>query len=305
MKSKEKILAARTESSTPVDEVIATVKSKQNGDGFSLKKDIQLKILTESEKLRDKEESKRLWSKYSSKNKPAQLRDQLIRRYTYLVKWVIGRFPNIETADFDRDDLLGYGCIGLIEAVDRYNPQQACSFETFAVNRIRGEILDFLRSRDFLSRTTRTRVKRYQVAFAKLESQLGRAPTKVELQQALNITAEELRTVLSHANANIYSLDAAESTKPFEDTKASLVDNLKYEGPSQEDHTESVILKEKLSKAINTLAPRDRLVVALYHYQKLTFKEIGEVLGVSESRASQLHMKVLQKLRVIMKDFDH
>lgn len=291
--------------STVSSEIITSLKPKHSPESLSFKKDLQLKTLTESEKLRDKEESKRMWGKYSSKNKPAQMREQLIRRYSYLVKWVIGRFPNIETADFDKDDLLGYGCIGLIEAVDRYNPQQACSFETFAVNRIRGEVLDFLRSRDFLSRTTRTRVKRYQAAYAKLESQLGRTPTSEEIKLALNVSEEEFRTILSHANANIYSLDAAETTKPFEETKNSLVDSLAYEGPTQEDHADRSFLKEKLSKAINTLVPRDRVVVALYHYQKLTFKEIGEVLGISESRASQLHMKILQKLKVIMKDFDH
>ena len=303
MKSKDKVIESKQ--TKDKQGVITSVKSERKSESLSFAKDIQLKTLTESEKLRDKEESKRLWSKYTSKNKPAHLRDQLIKRYSYLVKWVIGRFPNIETADFDRDDLLGYGCIGLIEAVDRYNPQQACSFETFAVNRIRGEILDFLRSRDFLSRTSRTRVKRYQAAYAQLESQLGRAPKKEELMHALNISEEELRNIVNHSNANIYSLDTADAAKPFEETRTSLVDNLVYNGPSQEDHADRVILKEKLTKAIDTLAPRDRLVVALYHYQKLTFKEIGEVLGVSESRASQLHMKILQKLKVIMKDFEH
>lgn len=305
MKAKEELLETKININDELvgkSDLITTTK-EPSSQGMSFKKDLQLKTMTESEKLRDKEESKRLWSKYTSKNKPARLRDQLIKRYSYLVKWVVGRFPNIETSDFDRDDLLGYGCIGLIEAVDRYNPQQACSFETFAVNRIRGEVLDFLRSRDFLSRTTRTRVKRYQAAFAKLESQLGRTPTKDELMQALNINEEELRAILNNANSVIYSLDSSESTKPFEDTKTSIVDNLSYEGPTQEDHVDRVILRDKLAKAIDSLPKRDRLVVALYHYQKLTFREIGDVLDVSESRASQLHAKALQKLRVIMKDF--
>ena len=290
---------------TNTEDVIVSAKPKRDAESITNINDLQLRRRTEAEKLRDKEESKRLWSKYTSKNKPLALRDQLIRRYSYLVKWVIGRFPNIETADFDKDDLLGYGCIGLIEAIDRYNPQQECSFETFAINRIRGEILDFLRSRDFLSRTTRTRVKRYQAAYAQLEAQLGRAPTNEEMMKSLNVSKSELRTILNHANAQVFSLDASEATKPFEDSRSTMVDSLVYEGMSQEDYAERTILKDKLTKAIDTLAPRDRLVVALYHYQKLTFKEIGEVLGVSESRASQLHMKVLQKLRVIMKDFDY
>lgn len=276
--------------------LIATARKnrREQTDGLS----------AEATKLKNKEENRRLWNQYSAKNKPLKLREQLIKRYAYVVKWVIGRFPNLETADFDKEDLLGYGTIGLIEAIDRFNPQQKCSFETFAINRVRGEILDFLRARDFLSRTGRTRVKRFQAAFAKLEAQLGRAPTDDEIKESLNINDEDLRTIKREASAMIFSLDATESTKSFEDTKTAMVDNLAYEGKTQEDYADQTILRERLEKAIDSLNPRERLVVALYHYQKLTFREIGEVLGVSESRASQLHMKVLQKLKVLMKGYE-
>lgn len=253
---------------------------------------------------RNREESMRIWHRYRTQNKPLQMRELLIKRYAYLVNWVIGRFPNLGTADFDKEDLLGYGTIGLIEAVDRYNPQQKCSFETFAINRVRGEILDFLRSRDFLSRTGRSRVKRFNEAYARLEAQLGRSPTDVEVKDTLNIEPEDLRAIKVQASALVFSLDATESTKPFEDSKVSIVDNLASNTQSQEEFTEQSILRDKLAKAINSLNPRERLLVALYHYQKLTFKEIGEVLGVSESRSSQLHMKILQKLKVVMKDFE-
>lgn len=253
---------------------------------------------------RNKEESMKIWHRYRVQNKPLQIREQLIKRYAYIVNWVIGRFPNIETADFDKEDLLGYGTIGLIEAVDRYNPQQKCSFETFAINRVRGEILDFLRSRDFLSRTGRSRVKRFNEAYARLESQLGRAPTDNEVKNALNIEAEDLRAIKVQASALVFSLDATEATRPFEEGKISLIDNLASDTQSQEEYTEQSLLRDKLAKAIDSLNPRERLLVALYHYQKLTFKEIGEVLGVSESRSSQLHMKILQKLKILMKDFE-
>ncbi len=255
-------------------------------------------------KLRDKEESIRLWNKYNAQNRPAHLRETLIKRYAFIVNWVIGRFPHIETADFDREDLLGYGTIGLIEAVDRFDPQQKCSFETFAINRVRGEILDFLRSRDFLSRTGRTRVKKFNEAVIILEKQLGRAPTDAEVKKVLDIDSEDLRTMKREANSIVFSLDSTEATRPFEDSKISLLDNLASNSESQEDYTERQLLKEKLKQAISNLSQRDRLVVALYHYQKLTFREIGDVLGVSESRASQLHMKVLQKLRVLMKGYE-
>lgn len=258
----------------------------------------------ENVKIRDKQEAMKLWNKYNAKNKPLHIRDQLIKRYAYIVNWVIGRFPNIESADFDKEDLMGYGTIGLIEAIDRYNPSQKCSFETFAINRVRGEILDFLRSIDFLSRTGRTRVKRLNETVSKLELQFGRAPTDQEVQSAMDISEDDLRVMKREASAVVFSLDATESTKSFEEAKISLVDNLPAEGQTQEEFTDQSILRDKLAKAIDSLNPRERLVVALYHYQKLTFKEIGEVLGVSESRSSQLHMKVLQKLRVLLKGYE-
>ncbi len=254
--------------------------------------------------VRDREESMRIWNRFTTQNKPGQIREQLIRRYAYIVNWVIGRFPHIETADFDREDLLGYGTIGLIEAVDRFNPQQKCSFETFAINRVRGEILDFLRSRDFLSRTGRTRVKRFNEAVTRLERQFGRAPNDEEIKAALNIDSEDLRQIKTEASALVFSLDSTEATRPFEEAKVALVDNLTSDSQSQEDYADQNILKDKLAQAIDSLNPRERIVVALYHYQKLTFREIGEVLGVSESRASQLHMKVLQKLKVLMKGYE-
>jgi RNA polymerase sigma factor for flagellar operon FliA len=252
----------------------------------------------------DKEESIRLWNKYQTKNKPLQLREQLIKRYAYVVNWVIGRFPNLGTADFDREDLLGYGTIGLIEAIDRYNPQAKCSFETFAITRVRGEILDFLRSRDFLSRSGRTRVKRYNEAIAQLEIDLGRVPTESEIKASLDIDTEDLRIIQKESHALIFSLDATEATRPFEDSNITMIDNIASESQSQEDYTEQALLRDKLAKSIDSLNPRDRLIIALYHYQKLTFKEIGEVLGVSESRSSQLHLRALQRLKVLMRGYE-
>jgi RNA polymerase sigma factor FliA len=260
--------------------------------------------LTSPNQKADREESIRLWNKYQTKNKPLQLREQLIKRYAYVVNWVIGRYPNLDTGDFDREDLLGYGTIGLIEAIDRYNPQAKCSFETFAITRIRGEILDFLRSRDFLSRTGRSRVKRFNEALANLEIKLGRTPTDAEIMENLDLDSEELRTIQKEANALIFSLDQTEQTRPFEDSNITMIDNIVSDGQTQEEFTEQSLLRDKLAKSIDSLAARDRLVIALYHYQKLTFKEIGEVLNVSESRASQLHVRALQRLKILMKGYD-
>lgn len=274
------------------------------GDNRTRSRSVLLSVEQQNNKLQVKEENQRLWATYSTKNKPQQLRDQLIKKYAYLVNWVVGRFPYIETADFDRDDLIGYGTIGLIEAIDRFDPQQKCSFETFAVTRIRGEILDFLRSRDFLSRSRRQRVKKMNEAVAELEHKLCRAPTEEEVMISLNINSAELQGIRQEAAAMIFSLDIPEDGKSLDDA-AALVDKVPSGAASQDEIVDSAFLKDKLAQCLDRLPKRERLIMALYHYQKLTFKEIGAVLDISESRVSQLHMKSLQKLRVMLKDYDY
>jgi len=269
----------------------------------TVSRSLLVSIEKQNDRLLVKEDNQRLWAAYATKNKPYQLRDQLIKKYAYLVNWVVGRFPYIETADFDREDLIGYGTIGLIESIDRFDPKQKCSFETFAVTRIRGEILDFLRSRDFLSRSRRQRVKKLNEAIVELEYKLGRTPTDDEIKTTLGIEAAELQDIRQEAAAMIFSLDIPEDGKSLEDSSA-LVDKVPSNEVLQDDLVDNNFLKEKLAQCLDRLPKRERLIMALYHYQKLTFKEIGAVLDISESRVSQLHMKSLQKLRVMLKDYE-
>ena len=250
-----------------------------------------------------KAENTRLWAKYNQVNKKTELREQLIIRYAHLVNWVVGRFPQLDTADFDKEDLMGYGTIGLIEAIDRFDNSKDCSFETFATNRIRGAILDFLRSRDFLSRNSRERVKRFNQRLAELESRLGYTPTDEEIKKHLTIENEELRVLQQESSAVIFSLDAQENGNSSEESSVALVDKMPSKTEATEDYAESNLVRDKLAAAIDSLKERERLIISLYHYEKLTFKEIGTILDISESRASQLHQKSLQKLRTVMKDF--
>ncbi|MFM7458644.1 MAG: FliA/WhiG family RNA polymerase sigma factor [bacterium] len=250
-----------------------------------------------------KAENTRLWARYNQVNKKTELREQLIIRYAHLVNWVVGRFPQLETADFDKEDLMGYGTIGLIEAIDRFDNAKDCSFETFATNRIRGAILDFLRSRDFLSRNSRERVKRFNQRLAELELRLGYTPTDEEIKKHLTIENEELRVLQQESSAVIFSLDAQENGNSSEESSVALVDKVPSKTEATEDYAESNLVRDKLAAAIDSLKERERLIISLYHYEKLTFKEIGTILDISESRASQLHQKSLQKLRTIMKDF--
>ena len=250
-----------------------------------------------------KAENTRLWARYNQVNKKTELREQLIIRYAHLVNWVVGRFPQLETADFDKEDLMGYGTIGLIEAIDRFDNTKDCSFETFATNRIRGAILDFLRSRDFLSRNSRERVKRFNQRLAELESRLGYTPTDEEIKKHLTIENEDLRVLQQESSAVIFSLDAQENGNSSEESSVALVDKMPSKAEATEDYAESNLVRDKLAAAIDSLKERERLIISLYHYEKLTFKEIGTILDISESRASQLHQKSLQKLRTVMKDF--
>ena len=250
-----------------------------------------------------KAENTRLWARYNQVNKKTELREQLIIRYAHLVNWVVGRFPQLETADFDKEDLMGYGTIGLIEAIDRFDNAKDCSFDTFATNRIRGAILDFLISRDFLSRNSRERVKRFNQRLAELESRLGYTPTDEEIKKHLTIENEELRVLQQESSAVIFSLDAQENGNSSEESSVALVDKMPSKTEATEDYAESNLVRDKLAAAIDSLKERERLIISLYHYEKLTFKEIGTILDISESRASQLHQKSLQKLRTVMKDF--
>ncbi len=251
-----------------------------------------------------KAENAKLWTAYSKENKPKKIRDELIKNYAYLVKWVVGRIPYIESPDFDREDLVGYGSIGLIEAVDRYNHTSNCSFESFAITRVRGAIFDYLRQRDVLSRGGRQRVKKYNKAYAELETSLGRAPVEEEVRAKLELSEEDFRKVKKEAALMVFSLDEPQEKDSFDDAKATALDSVRSNTISQEEEMEKESLKKEMAKAIDSLPERERLIVALYHYQRLTFREIGSILDISESRASQIHMKCLQKLRIILKDKD-
>lgn len=230
--------------------------------------------------------------------------DEMVREYAYLVKWVVNRLPYIENGDFDRDDLYSCGTIGLLEAIDRYDSSKNSNFKSFAIVRIRGAVFDYLRSRDFLSRGARQKVKALNSVYSKLEQEFQRAPNEGELQSALNVNKEEFREIQKAHASLIFSLNEPVEKSSLDDARSDMIDYIPSSTPSQEEELEEKALKEELAKAIDALPERERLVVALYHYQKLNFKEVGAVLGVSESRASQIHLQAVNRLREMMKNKD-
>jgi RNA polymerase sigma factor for flagellar operon FliA len=239
-----------------------------------------------------------LWREYKS-TKQERLRERLILHYSPLVKYVAGRVgvglpPNIEQAD-----LVSYGIFGLIDAIEKFDLERAIKFETYAISRIKGAIIDELRSIDWIPRSVRYKAREVEKAYAALEAKLHRSPTEAEVAQELGIKLEELHTIFSQVSfVNVVALDELLTAGGEKGDKLSLVDTLedtKAEDPVAAFETEET--KYLLAKAINTLPEREKIVVTLYYYEGLTLAEIGQVLGVTESRICQMHTKAVLQLR--------
>jgi RNA polymerase sigma factor for flagellar operon FliA len=239
-----------------------------------------------------------LWQDYKQTG-DASLRERLILHYSPLVKYVAGRVgvglpPNIEQAD-----LVSYGIFGLIDAIDKFDLERAIKFETYAISRIRGAIIDELRAIDWIPRSVRYKAREVEKAYAKLEAELHRTPSEAEVAAEMGIRLEDLHQIFSQVSfVNVVALDELLSVGGEKGDKLSLVDTL--EDTKAEDPVlafESEETKYLLAKAINMLPEREKIVVTLYYYEGLTLAEIGQVLGVTESRICQMHTKAVLQLR--------
>ena len=202
-------------------------------------------------------------------------------------------------AHVEEADLISYGLIGLISAIERFDPSREIKFETFAITRIKGSIIDELRSLDWVPRSVRAKAREIERANAALEHKLQRAPTDQEMAEALDITVEEFQAALTRiSNSSVVALDELWTLSGSSGDQVSLLDTL--EDPSAIDPAQAMDTtetKDRLADAISRLPEREKLVVALYYYENLTLREIGEVLGVTESRVSQLHTKAVLRLK--------
>lgn len=244
--------------------------------------------------------SKKLWESHleeikSSGSKSFHNRDLLIRKYAYLVNWIVNRLPITTLQGMEKDDLIGYGTVGLIEAVDRFDPSRNSNFESFAITRIRGSIYDQLRASDWLTRGARKRVKNLFKVINILENRLGRYPNDKEIAEELSVSLQELRVIQQEAQVGIFSLD--EPKDNGSDNGTHVIDSVSSGSVSFLDTLEENELKERLTKAIDALPDKEKTVIGLYHYKKLTFKEIAEVMEFSESRASQIHARAISLLK--------
>src|SRR5918912_2136051 len=238
-----------------------------------------------------------LWLQYR-RERSRELRDRLILTYAPLVKYVAGRLGAGLPAHVDEADLASYGLLGLIGAIERYDPTRDIKFETYAISRIKGAIIDELRALDWVPRSVRSRAREIERAIAELESKLGVAPTDEQIAEKVGISVEELEDSLTDiSRSSIAALDELWSVSG-EGDQVSLLDTIEDEtGPRPEAALDETEMREALADAISRLPEREKLVVTLYYYEELTLREIGEVLGVTESRVSQLHTKAILRLK--------
>ncbi len=242
-------------------------------------------------------DSRALWLEYRRTHDKA-LRDRLVVNYAPLVKYVAGRLGSGLPAHVEEADLVSYGLLGLMSAIDRYDPERDIKFETYAIARIRGSIIDELRTLDWVPRSVRSRAREIERSIRALEGSLGRAPTDEEIAEKVGITPQELEeSLVDISRTSIAALDELWSTSG-EGDQVSLLDTLEDpESIRPAEALDETEMREALAEAISRLPEREKLVVTLYYYEELTLREIGEVLGVTESRVSQLHTKAILRLR--------
>ena len=244
------------------------------------------------------DETLSLWQEYRRTGEQA-LRERLILTYAPLVKYVAGRVGSGLPSHVDESDLVQYGLLGLIGAIERYDPDRDVKFETYAIARIKGSIIDELRAMDWVPRSVRSRARDIERAIGGLEAKFGRAPTDEEVARQLGMTEGELDESLTEiGRSSIGALDELWTVSASGGDRIALIDTIEdTQGPQPQSALAETEMREALGEAISRLPEREKLVVTLYYYEELTLREIGEVLGVTESRVSQLHTKAVLRLK--------
>jgi len=240
------------------------------------------------------ENMEKVWKLYRKTNDP-QLREKLILQYAPIVKFVAGRLVAHIGQHVDFEDLISYGIFGLIDAIDKFDADKGVKFETYASVRIRGSIIDNIRKMDWVPRTLRQKNRQLETSYAELEASLGREPTDEELAEKLQMTLEDTQELMRRSSvASLISLDDYMDQNHevvFQPTTGNPVENPEAAYEKQE-------LKKMLADAIDGLTEKEKQVITFYYFEELTLKEISAIMGVSESRISQIHSKAVMRLQV-------
>lgn len=250
------------------------------------------------------QELEHLWSRYRDSG-DADLREQLILHYSPLVKYVAGRVGAGMPANVEHADLVSYGIFGLMDAIEKFDPSRGFKFETYAVTRIRGAIIDELRSIDWVPRSVRAKARRIEKAIRQLEQRLNRTPSDEELAIELMVSTEELEDMLT--SVSMTSMAALDDVLDIGDGESiTLVDTLEEENlTSPEGNIDDQETRRQLREAIGRLSEREQKVLALYYFENMTLAQVGDILGVTESRICQIHTKAVMSLRNKLQDPVH
>lgn len=240
-----------------------------------------------------------LWEEYLKDKTNKAARDTLIVQYIYLIRYVVGRVKVTLPATISIEDIAGYGVEGLINAIERYSPQKNTRFETYALIRIRGAILDRIRAQDFLPRSVRKKIKDIKAAQEKLKQDLGRMPTTTEVANYLDMEPDKVNQLLAEDTTMTSLYDKRGNT----DDSVEIIDTIQDENKlNPQEKAEEQNVKQELEKALKRLPERERIIMILYYQENMTLKEIGETINMSESRVCQLHAQGIMKLKNILSE---
>lgn len=244
----------------------------------------------------DASETQRLWADYKQ-TRAQDLRDKLIIQYSPLVKYVAGRVGVGLPRNVEQSELVSFGVFGLIDAIEKFDPARGYKFETYAIARIKGAILDELRAIDWVPRSVRSKARTLERAMGKLEAEHHRAPTDEEVADEMGVTAQQLQTTLSQISfVGVAALDEMLSGGERGES-VTLGDTVADTGDGPMGVYEVEEMRQILAESINRMPEREKIVLTLYYYEGLTLAEIGRVLGVTESRVCQIHTKAVLQLR--------
>lgn len=240
-----------------------------------------------------------LWQEYLNDKSNKTVRDTLIVQYIYLIRYVVGRVKVTLPSTISVEDIAGYGVEGLINAIERYSPQKNTRFETYALIRIRGSILDRIRAQDFLPRSLRKKIKDIKNAQEHLKQELGRMPTTQEVANYMDMDPEKVTQILSEDTTMTSLYDKKGST----DDSVEIIDTIQDTNKlNPQEQAEEKNVKQELEKALRRLPERERIIMVLYYQENMTLKEIGETINMSESRICQLHAQAIMKLKNILSE---
>jgi RNA polymerase sigma factor for flagellar operon FliA len=238
-----------------------------------------------------------LWIEYK-KTQSAVFRDAFVRQYMPLVKYVAGKLAIGMPSNVEFDDLVSFGQLGLLDAIEKFDPEKKVKFKTYAVTRIRGAIYDELRNLDWIPRSVRQQAREIEETIGQLEAKLGRTASDAEIAEAMKITETELQQrIMKVSGTSVISLNDMRYSRDDAD-HVSIADSLESPASLNPDViVEREEIKRVIMDAINELPEKEKMVLILYYHEDLTFKEIGQILNVSESRISQLHTRANLRLR--------